>query len=53
LHKGAISLESREGEGSCFTLRLPGDSPGLRGARSSEDGNASFAAHRQALADAG
>jgi signal transduction histidine kinase len=44
LHKGTISLESREGEGSCFTLRLPGDPPGPRGARSSPDGDVSFAA---------
>jgi signal transduction histidine kinase len=44
LHKGTISLESREGEGSCFTLRLPCDPPGPRGARSSPDGDVSFAA---------
>ena len=54
LHKGTISLKSGEGKGSCFTLRLPADSLGPRGARSSPDGDTSFAARsRAALADAG
>jgi len=44
LHKGTISVDSSEGEGSLFTLRLPAASPELRGARPDGERETSFAA---------
>jgi two-component system OmpR family sensor kinase len=35
LHKGSVALDSREGEGSRFTLRLPGNSVEVQGVSSS------------------
>jgi signal transduction histidine kinase len=53
LHKGTISLESIEGEGSRFILRVPATSLELRSTRTGVEGATSFAAHSRALAEAG
>jgi signal transduction histidine kinase len=49
LHKGSISLESTEGEGSRFTLRLPASSLEVRGVQD----DPRFATRSGALAEAG
>jgi signal transduction histidine kinase len=49
LHKGSISLESTEGNGSRFTLRLPASSLEGRGVQD----DTCFATHSGALAEAG
>jgi signal transduction histidine kinase len=48
LHKGSISLESKEGNGSCFTLRLPATSLEFRGVQDDR-----LAAPSHTLAEAG
>ncbi len=53
LHKGSISLESREGEGSCFTLRLPASSFELRAARMGAEDDTEFTQRSNALAKTG
>ena len=52
LHKGCISLQSCEGKGSCFTLRLPATALELRGTRTNAEGEPAFAVH-SAFTDAG
>jgi two-component system OmpR family sensor kinase len=49
LHKGSISLESSEGNGSRFTLRLPASSLDVRGARD----DIGFATRSDTLAEVG
>ena len=53
LHKGSISLESTEGEGSRFILRLPAASLETRGARMSAEDETGFTARSRALVTAG
>jgi signal transduction histidine kinase len=53
LHKGSITLESNEGKGACFTLRLPATSLGLRSMRTSAEGEAAFTSQSRALGEAG
>jgi signal transduction histidine kinase len=52
LHKGAIIVESTEGEGSRFTLRLPGASPELRRTPQGAEGEPPLAPPGRALVSA-